>query len=125
MCMCILRQHAYAGTPIFRIILHWNQVLFQDHLVLDNSPVLGPCVLSYNLSPTTSRTSATFNESEVLRTGFLDVASNNVVALYSDEHALTLGVKTLNGATATFSDFTPISSTKPYNSATPVSFGFT
>jgi hypothetical protein len=35
--MCISQRLAYAVPPIFRIILHWNQVLFQGHLVLDNS----------------------------------------------------------------------------------------
>src|SRR5437868_13860972 len=28
-------QHAYLTPPIFRIILYWKQVWFQDHLVLD------------------------------------------------------------------------------------------
>ena len=35
--MCIPQRLAYPVSPIFRIILHWNQVLFQDHLVLGNS----------------------------------------------------------------------------------------
>jgi hypothetical protein len=35
--MCIPLQHAYPATSIFRIVLYWNQVAFQDHVVLDNS----------------------------------------------------------------------------------------
>jgi hypothetical protein len=34
--ICIRPQIAQP-LPIFRITLYWNQVLFQDHLVLDNS----------------------------------------------------------------------------------------
>src|ERR1035441_11026512 len=35
--ICIRPRNALP-LHIFRIILYWNQVLFQDHLVLDNSP---------------------------------------------------------------------------------------
>ena len=34
--ICIRSQTA-PPYPIFRIILYWNQVAFQDHLVLENS----------------------------------------------------------------------------------------
>jgi len=37
--MCIPKRIAHPDPPIFRIILHWNQTLFQDHLALDNSVV--------------------------------------------------------------------------------------
>src|ERR1035437_6595733 len=40
--ICIPQRLAYPVPPIFRIILCWNQVSFQDHLVLDNSVSGGP-----------------------------------------------------------------------------------
>src|SRR5580700_5414773 len=45
--MCIPQRLAYPVPPIFRIILHWNQVLFQDHLVLDNSLRIPTAILAY------------------------------------------------------------------------------
>jgi hypothetical protein len=35
--MYIPLQRAYSIPSIFRIILYWNQVSFQDHLVLEYS----------------------------------------------------------------------------------------
>src|ERR1039457_1308351 len=42
MCTCIRSQLARHSTSIFSIILHWNQVAFQDHLALDNSLIASP-----------------------------------------------------------------------------------
>jgi hypothetical protein len=45
--MCIPQRHAYPAPPILRIILYWNQVAFQDHLVLDNSSPASTAELCY------------------------------------------------------------------------------
>jgi hypothetical protein len=45
--MCIPKRIAHPDPPIFRIILHWNQTLFQDHLALDNSLEQVKAVLFY------------------------------------------------------------------------------
>src|ERR1043166_5664120 len=53
------------------------------------------CVLDYPYTSTNPRTSIAFNESEILRAFSTNVAGrgNTIRAWYSDEHALTLGIR--------------------------------
>jgi hypothetical protein len=58
-----------------------------------SAPILEPCVLGYPYTSANSRTSADFNESEVL-TGFQLIGSS-LHGWYTDEHAMTLGVDSI------------------------------
>ena len=46
--MYIPLQRAYSIPSIFRIILYWNQVSFQDHLVLEYSVISGRVSFLYS-----------------------------------------------------------------------------
>ncbi len=80
------------------------------------------CSISYPFSSSVPRTSVVFNESEVLR-GFAAGTDGTIRVWYSDEHAMSLGVrqvsvKTSSGTTVTNYDLAPLS-TNPGSAVYP------
>jgi hypothetical protein len=65
---------------------HGTQITF----VFKSQPVLAECTLGYPDNSNLPKSGVAFNESEVLR-GFA-ITPGKINAIYSDEHALTLGV---------------------------------
>jgi hypothetical protein len=61
--------------------------------VFKSQPVLADCVLGYPDNSNPPKSQALFNESEVLRGFVLTGGGTQINAIYSDEHALTLGVR--------------------------------
>jgi hypothetical protein len=66
---------------------HGTQITF----VFKSQPVLAECTLGYPDNSNLPMSAVAFNESEVLR-GFA-ITPGKINAIYSDEHALTLGVR--------------------------------
>jgi hypothetical protein len=64
-------------------------------------PTLGNGLQDYPYPSSNPLTSIAFNESSVLRSAVLDAADGTFQVFYSDEHALALGVGTVNVKTAT------------------------
>ncbi len=88
----LMATQAVSGTTLNTVTVTGNNGFCEAKAT---AAVVAPCVLGYPFTSTNPRTSVVFNESEVLRAFQPSVVGpgERLMLFYSDEHALTLGVR--------------------------------